>query len=156
MIDIDHFKRYNDAHGHLQGDVVLREVAQSLRNNIREIDLAARFGGEEFVVLMTKTSKEGARAAAEKLRLCVAEAIFPGTETSQPGGKLTLSLGLAEFPDDSNNATDLLNLADQALYRAKEEGRNRTVAWNSEAPLLPYLSVPPSSQAPTDSPARSA
>ncbi len=143
MIDIDHFKRYNDAHGHLQGDVVLQEVAQGLRNNIREIDLAARFGGEEFVILMTKTNKEGARAAAEKLRLAVAEKIFPGAETSQPGGKLTLSLGVAEYPEDSDNATNLLNLADQALYRAKEEGRNRTVAWNSEAPLLPYLSVRP-------------
>ncbi|OHB33144.1 MAG: hypothetical protein A2X84_00715 [Desulfuromonadaceae bacterium GWC2_58_13] len=143
MLDIDHFKRYNDAHGHLQGDVVLQEVAQILRSNIRQIDLAARFGGEEFVILMTKTTKEGARAAAEKLRLCVAEKIFAGAETSQPEGKLTLSLGVAEYPEDSNNATNLLDLADQALYRAKGEGRNRTVAWNSEAPLLPYLSVRP-------------
>ncbi len=148
MLDIDHFKYYNDTHGHIQGDEVLREVAQSLRKNIREIDLAARFGGEEFVILMTKTSKEGARAAAEKLRLTVAEKIFPGAETSQPGGKLTLSLGVAEFPEDSDNATGLLNLADQALYRAKAEGRNRTVAWNSEAAPLPYLSVKPTSTRP--------
>ncbi len=143
MLDIDHFKRYNDTHGHLQGDAVLRTVAQILRRNIREIDLAARFGGEEFVILMTETTKEGARAAAEKLRLCVAEENFPGAEISQPGGKLTLSLGVAEFPEDSDNTGDLLNLADQALYRAKEEGRNRTVAWNSQAPPLPYLYVQP-------------
>jgi diguanylate cyclase (GGDEF)-like protein len=143
MVDIDHFKLYNDTHGHLQGDVVLREVAQILRNNIRQIDLAARFGGEEFVILMTKTTKEGARAAAEKLRLCVAGTIFAGAATSQPEGQLTLSLGVAEYPEDSGNATELLNLADQALYRAKGEGRNRTVAWNSEAPLLPYISVRP-------------
>lgn len=143
MIDIDHFKRYNDAHGHLQGDKVLRDVAQILQDNIRGIDLAARFGGEEFIILMPKTNKEGARAAAEKLRLCVAEREFMGAAESQPEGHLTLSLGIAEFPEDADSLETLQEQADQALYQAKKDGRNRTVAWNSNAPPLPYLNVPP-------------
>ena len=142
MIDIDHFKRYNDAHGHLQGDKVLRDVAQILQDNIRGIDLAARFGGEEFIILMPKTNKEGARAAAEKLRLCVAEREFMGAAESQPEGHLTLSLGIAEFPEDADSLETLQEQADQALYQAKKDGRNRTVAWNSNAPPLPYLNVP--------------
>lgn len=142
MIDIDHFKRYNDAHGHLQGDKVLRDVAQILQDNIRGIDLAARFGGEEFIILMPKTNKEGARAAAEKLRLCVAERVFMGASDSQPEGRLTLSLGIAEFPEDADSLETLQEQADQALYQAKKDGRNRTVAWNSNAPPLPYLNVP--------------
>lgn len=143
MIDIDHFKRYNDAHGHLQGDKVLRDVAQILQDNIRRIDLAARFGGEEFIILMPRTNKEGARAAAEKLRLCVAEREFMGAAESQPEGRLTLSLGIAEFPEDADSLETLQDRADQALYQAKREGRNLTVAWNSTAPPLPYLTVLP-------------
>lgn len=143
MIDIDHFKRYNDTHGHLQGDKVLRDVAQILQDNIRAIDLAARFGGEEFIILMPKTNKEGARAAAEKLRQCVAEREFSGATESQPEGRLTLSLGIAEFPEDADSLETLQEWADQALYQAKKDGRNQTVAWNSNAPPLPYLNVPP-------------
>lgn len=143
MIDIDHFKRYNDTHGHLQGDKVLRDVAQILQDNIRGIDLAARFGGEEFIILMPKTYKEGARAAAEKLRRCVAEREFMGAAESQPEGCLTLSLGVAEFPEDADSLETLQERADQALYQAKNNGRNQTVAWNSTAPPLPYLNVPP-------------
>jgi diguanylate cyclase (GGDEF)-like protein len=143
MIDIDHFKRYNDTHGHLQGDKVLRDVAQILQDNIRAIDLAARFGGEEFIILMPKTNKEGARAAAEKLRQCVAGREFSGAAESQPEGRLTLSLGIAEFPEDADSLETLQERADQALYQAKRDGRNQTVAWNSAAPPLPYLTVPP-------------
>ncbi len=143
MIDIDHFKCYNDTHGHLQGDRVLRDVAQILKENIREIDLAGRFGGEEFIILMPRTSKEGARAAAEKLRLCVYERDFPGAVLSQPKGRLTLSLGIAEFPEDADCLEALQERTDQALYQAKKNGRNRTVAWNSVAPPLPYLNVLP-------------
>ena len=142
MIDIDHFKCYNDTHGHLQGDRVLRDVAQILQDNIRGIDLAGRFGGEEFIILMPRTNKEGARAAAEKLRLCVTEREFMGAAESQPEGRLTLSLGIAEFPEDADSLESLQERADQALYQAKKDGRNRTVAWNSTAPPLPYLNVP--------------
>jgi len=133
MIDIDHFKLFNDTHGHLMGDMVLKKVAQVLLQNTRGIDLAARFGGEEFVVLLPKTNKKGAKAAAEKLRTRIYEETFEGEMESQPDGTLTLSLGVAEFPSDSNDIYELLDLADRALYLAKEGGRNRTVLWNESS-----------------------
>ncbi len=131
MIDIDHFKRYNDCHGHLCGDMALKTVADLLLQNTRGIDLVARFGGEEFVILLPKTSKSGAVLAAEKLRQRIAETVFPGADRSQPGGGLTISLGVAAFPVDSREEYELMDLADRALYEAKEEGRDRTVAWKS-------------------------
>ncbi len=134
MIDIDHFKRYNDTHGHLNGDIVLRKVASLLLQSTRGIDLVSRFGGEEFVILLPKTSREGARAAAEKLRQCVAAEKFTGMEQSQPLGMVTLSLGVSEFPNDSKDIYELLDLADRALYLAKENGRNRTVVWGVDFP----------------------
>jgi len=130
ITDIDHFKLYNDSHGHLRGDAVLRKVAALLLQNTRGIDLVARFGGEEFVILLPKTGKEGARAAAEKLRQCVAAETFSGAERSQPGGRLTISLGVSEFPSNSRDIYELIDLADKALYHAKQNGRNRTVAWD--------------------------
>lgn len=132
MTDIDHFKTYNDSHGHLKGDIVLKKVADILLQNTRGIDLVGRFGGEEFVILLPKTDKLGALAAAEKLRACVMADIFPGASKSQPGGNLTLSLGIAEYPTDSKDLYELLDLADRALYRAKEEGRNRVVTWKMD------------------------
>lgn len=139
MADIDHFKRYNDTHGHLRGDTVLKKVAAILLQNTRGIDLVARFGGEEFVILLPKTNKEGARAAAEKLRQCVAAETFSGADRSQPGGRLTLSLGVSEFPCDSKDLYELLDLADRALYQAKDRGRNTTVVWDDRSPPLPGL-----------------
>jgi len=132
LADIDHFKAFNDTHGHLRGDIVLKKVADILLQNTRGIDLVGRFGGEEFVVLLPKTDQKGAQAAAEKLRACVLADSFPGEEESQPGGSLTLSLGIAEYPNDSKDIYELLDLADRALYRAKEEGRNRFVTWQPE------------------------
>lgn len=132
MIDIDHFKQYNDTHGHLMGDTVLKKVAAILLQNTRGIDLVGRFGGEEFIILLPKTDREGAMAAAEKLRLRVAEETFSGAEESQPEGRITLSLGVSEFPTDSKDIYELINLADKALYQAKETGRNRTVLWNAK------------------------
>lgn len=132
MTDIDHFKAFNDAHGHLRGDIVLKKVADILLQNTRGIDLVGRFGGEEFIVLLPKTDKRGAEAAAEKLRACVMADCFPGEEESQPGGTLTLSLGIAEYPNDSKDLYELLDLADRALYMAKEQGRNRFVTWRQD------------------------
>ena len=142
MVDIDHFKRFNDTHGHLRGDIVLKRVAAHLLRNTRGIDLVGRFGGEEFIVLLPKTTKEGAFTAAEKLRQELAREEFPGAEQSQPGGRLTLSLGLAEYPTDSRDIHQLLECADRALYAAKEGGRNRTVAWNAETCQLPLFALP--------------
>ena len=130
MIDIDHFKNYNDSNGHLQGDVVLKKVATSLLHNTRGIDLTCRFGGEEFVILLPKTTTQGAMIAAEKLRSVIEKEIFNGEQESQPGGRLTLSLGVASYPVDSNDIQNLLELADRALYKAKEQGRNRVVAFS--------------------------
>ncbi len=132
MADIDHFKAFNDTHGHLKGDIVLKKVADILLQNTRGIDLVGRFGGEEFVILLPKTDKAGAEAAAEKLRGRILAESFPGEETSQPGGHLTLSLGIAEYPGDSTDIYELLDLADRALYRAKENGRNCVVSWREE------------------------
>jgi len=130
MIDIDHFKRFNDTHGHLMGDIVLKKVSSIFLQNTRGIDLVSRFGGEEFVILLPKTDKKGAVAAAEKLRRRVYEEPFDGEAISQPDGVLTISLGVSEFPTDSNDIYELLDFADRALYLAKEKGRNCTIAWN--------------------------
>ncbi len=131
MADIDHFKKYNDTHGHLNGDVALKRVADLLLQNTRGIDLAARFGGEEFIILLPKTNLDGALSAAEKLRQRIAGETFRGADLSQPGGRLTLSLGVAEFPTDSKDVFELIDLADRALYLAKQAGRNRALAWRT-------------------------
>lgn len=127
MIDIDHFKQYNDRHGHLKGDEVLREAAAVFRGSVRTSDIAARYGGEEFMVIMPETDRDLAIIAAEKLRRAVAEYPFPLRE-SQPGGRLTVSIGIATFPEDAADSRGLVDAADRALYRAKEGGRNRIVA----------------------------
>jgi diguanylate cyclase (GGDEF)-like protein len=133
MCDIDHFDQYNSKHGRLRGDAILRQVGQILLNNTRGIDLVCRFGNEEFVLLLPKTGKQGGMAAAEKLRNCIFKEVFEGEE-DLPGGKLTVSFGVTEFPLDSKNIYELLNLADKALHAAKKEGRNRSVAWEGPAP----------------------
>jgi diguanylate cyclase (GGDEF)-like protein len=135
MCDIDHLDHYNTKHGRMRGDSLLRQVAQVLLNNTRGIDLVCRFSNEEFVILLPKTNKAGGLAAAEKLRQCILNEKFEGAEESQPGGQLTLSFGVTEFPLDSKNIYELLNLADRALYAAKKEGRNCSVAW--EGPAVP-------------------
>ena len=124
MIDIDFFKQYNDRHGHLRGDEVLKDVGALFGASIRNSDIAARYGGEEFVVIMPETGRDLALIVGEKLRRAVAEHPFPLQET-QPGGVLTVSVGIATFPDDAATARDLVDAADQALYRAKGGGRNR-------------------------------
>jgi diguanylate cyclase (GGDEF)-like protein len=118
MIDIDHFKQYNDTYGHPAGDAILQQVAAVIRSQVRETDFVARYGGEEFVLLLPETGKSNAMKAADKIRMAV--------EASQgPGQALTISLGVAASPEDTTNAQALIELADQALYRAKEGGRNR-------------------------------
>ncbi len=127
MLDIDHFKTYNDTHGHLLGDTVLRQVAETMRHNLRKADILARYGGEEFVVLLPETSKEQAKKAGQKIRRKIEKTVFP-RESTQPGGRMTVSMGLAAFPEDAVAAEQLLRSADDALYRAKGRGRN-CVVW---------------------------
>ncbi len=123
MIDIDHFKQYNDKNGHPAGDVVLKDIARLLRDNIRNIDLAARYGGEEFSLILIETDKPSAKIVSEKIRKLVEDYGF-AYESSQPDGKLTISSGDATFPEDGEDFDTLVSKADQRLYRAKEAGRN--------------------------------
>ncbi|MBI3755663.1 MAG: diguanylate cyclase [Deltaproteobacteria bacterium] len=124
IADIDYFKNYNDTHGHLTGDDVLKGVARCIRSNARENDMVARYGGEEFSIILPETGKDGAGDLAERIRRCIAGQPFPHKET-QPGGNLTISLGVATFPDDANDVMSVIKKADDALYMAKEKGRNR-------------------------------
>ena len=128
MLDIDHFKYYNDRHGHPLGNEVLKGVAELLRRNTRETNLVARYGGEEFVVLLPETEKEVAVQAAGRLCAVIEKAVFP-FEAFQPGGDLTASLGVASYPSDAADGESLVGLADHHLYQAKRAGRNR-VFWN--------------------------
>ncbi|NIQ98192.1 MAG: diguanylate cyclase [Desulfuromonadales bacterium] len=131
MLDIDHFKNYNDTHGHLTGDAALKEVAGLLLENTRGVDLVARFGGEEFVILLSQTDCAGGVRVAEKIRSAVHEMQFPGEAASQPGRSMTVSLGVTTYPDHGLHLEELLNLADTALYRAKKSGRNRVAMISS-------------------------
>lgn len=124
MIDIDHFKVYNDTLGHLAGDSLLRRLAQELSESLRRTDFLARYGGEEFVVLLPETDYERARRVAEKLRRHVESVRFEGEEV-QPEGTLTISVGVASYPRHSDDPLELLELSDRSLYAAKAAGRNR-------------------------------
>ena len=124
IFDIDHFKKYNDANGHLAGDEALKITGRLLRESTREDDICARYGGEEFIVVFTGTSKEGAFKAAEKIRQAIENFPFPNGK-SQPLGRVTISGGCASFPDDGRTSTEMISAADQALYQAKNAGRNR-------------------------------
>lgn len=127
MIDIDYFKRYNDTFGHPAGDVLLRAVARILKENIRKIDIAARYGGEEFALVLGETNKTAASMVAEKMRRMVETSPFEGLPAHN-NGHITISLGIATFPLDATNPNDLIAMADQRLYQAKQRGRNQVVA----------------------------
>jgi diguanylate cyclase (GGDEF)-like protein len=123
MIDIDHFKKYNDTNGHLQGDETLRKVAALIKNSCRDVDFAVRYGGEEFAVLLPETSVDEALSIAERLRQSIEEYPFVNRE-KQPNQCLTISLGLANYPTDAVSILELLDHADAALYQAKRSTRN--------------------------------
>jgi diguanylate cyclase (GGDEF)-like protein len=121
MVDLDRFKAYNDRFGHAAGDALLRSMAESLAANIRAEDVACRYGGEEFTIILPNASKDETRRRAEVLRAHAPNVSIPTGD--RPG--ITLSLGVAAFPDDGSSADALLGAADRALYRAKAEGRDR-------------------------------
>jgi diguanylate cyclase (GGDEF)-like protein len=127
--DLDNFKMYNDLCGHLAGDKALSKTAGVMRRTAREMDVVVRYGGEEFCLILPGTSKKEAFFLAERLRQAVEAESFPG-EINLPRGQLTISLGIACYPDDSDTTHNLLAAADLALYRAKELGRNRTVLYD--------------------------
>lgn len=122
MIDIDYFKEYNDRYGHIVGDAVLRELSGTIQQNIRQIDLMGRYGGEEFSVILSQTDKEAARFAAERIRQAIEEKRIRAYDEEL---KITVSTGISAFPDDGKDMKTLIDKADTALYRAKEEGRNK-------------------------------
>jgi two-component system cell cycle response regulator len=127
VIDADHFKSLNDTHGHLSGDLVLRKIGGILRESFRQSDTAGRYGGEEFVVILPETDIESARRKLEFLRELVAHTPIELAARGE-NVRMTISAGLASYPDDGEDAAELFALADERMFRAKREGRNRVVA----------------------------
>ena len=140
MIDIDHFKLYNDRNGHPAGDDVLKGVAASLLRNVRKIDTVARYGGEEFAVILPQIRREEAVTVGDKLRRAVSSIDFPSAD-QQPGGRITISIGIAHCPGDAQDLGGLVGCADDALYAAKNGGRDRLVAYTTA--IEPKPSDPP-------------
>lgn len=125
MLDVDHLKDYNDVHGHLRGSEVLRRLAQLVLAQMRGADVVAKYGGDEFVVILPQTDRAGASILAERIRSAIEEHEFPGESDDM---KITSSMGIAQFPDDGESTRDLLDVADGALYQAKRTGRNKVTA----------------------------
>ncbi len=134
MCDIDSFKQHKSTLGNIHADALLRQIGKSLLKSTRGIDLVSRFGNDQFIILLPKTNKKGAVAAAEKLRKNILEEDVSQHINFEGSVKVTLSFGVTEFPGDSKNIYELLNLADRALYAAKQDGSNCTVAWEGPAP----------------------
>jgi len=122
MIDIDNFKQFNDRYGHLVGDAILRSVAKTLIDAVRQIDFIGRYGGEELSVVMAETDRDQAKFAAERIRQAIADMTIKVYDEEL---KVTVSIGVATFPDNTANMQDLIEMADQALYLAKETGKNK-------------------------------
>ena len=133
IFDIDHFKRYNDNNGHEEGNVALTTVADIIKAAGRRGDVVARYGGEEFVALLYGATRGEAEGFGETVRYTVEETSFAGGP-KQPGGRLTISAGVATFPWDAESEEALLKAADDNLYKAKEGGRNRVMAAETVAP----------------------
>jgi diguanylate cyclase (GGDEF)-like protein len=127
MLDVDHFKRVNDQYGHLTGDMVLREVGRIITQSTREIDIAGRYGGEEFCVILPDTDKAGALQVAERIRAALADQKIKAYDAML---HVHLSIGVATFPEDAIQEEEIMDKADWALYRAKKLGRNRVVGFS--------------------------
>jgi diguanylate cyclase (GGDEF)-like protein len=124
MIDVDNFKSYNDTFGHMKGDQALREIADILQNKSRKGDLVARYGGEEFAIIMPNTSKENARLSVERLRSDI-ERAFSDTEMRDPEKRVSISAGVATYPEDAKTKDELVSRSDIAMYEAKRGGKNK-------------------------------
>ena len=135
MLDLDHFKQFNDTYGHEAGDNLLRTLGKFLAERVRREDVACRYGGEEFVLILAEASSEIVRQRAEDIRR-----EFPKLQILHRGQVLesvTLSLGVAMFPDHGATGRDVLRAADDAMYRAKAQGRNRVVVAESRVHHIP-------------------
>ncbi|OGS44646.1 MAG: hypothetical protein A2539_06765 [Elusimicrobia bacterium RIFOXYD2_FULL_34_15] len=136
IIDIDFFKNYNDKNGHPAGDTCLRQVAQVISHNLRRTDIVARYGGEEFALILPATSKDGAGKILNKMRIDIERYPFEFAH-NQPEGKLTVSAGISVYPIDAKESRELISLADQALYKAKNLGRNKVIICETIATPTP-------------------
>jgi diguanylate cyclase (GGDEF)-like protein len=136
MMDIDHFKNVNDTYGHLTGSKTLEEIGTRITQNLRSGDAAARFGGEEFAAFLLDAELAQGLVAAERIRLEIANHAFSLIKRGKSSGNhsITISIGVASFPDDSSDPIELVEMADSALYRAKREGRNRVCAYRNTEP----------------------
>lgn len=124
LADIDHFKQFNDTYGHLVGDKVLRFVASTLKSCLKGKDIAARYGGEEFAIILPETSLDGAQIISEQVRKAISQGELKDTRNGRAYGKITISIGIGQF-HWNELPNDLIQRTDQALYLAKERGRNR-------------------------------
>lgn len=129
IVDIDFFKRINDTYSHLCGDKILKEIAYILHEGFRKTDMVFRYGGEEFVIILTETNSEGAKIPLERVRAKVEESTFKFKEKEI---KVTISIGFASNVDDCEDAVELFSFADEALYTAKENGRNQIRSYIKE------------------------
>ena len=147
MIDIDHFKRYNDNYGHPAGDVVLKKIAEIIKKNIRSYDLAARYGGEEIALILSHATRQQAIPLAERMRTEILAYPFKGKNNEKV--KVSVSIGLASYPDNATTKAGLVERVDQALYLAKEEGRNRICSsLISSKDLIKFAFCPPAFTSP--------
>lgn len=145
MMDLDHFKEVNDTYGHLVGSKTLEETGHVIKEALRAGDVASRFGGEEFAAFLLDANYAQGLVAAERVRVAIETHLFPASRIDSPEPsthRITISIGVAAFPDDATDAIQLVELADSALYRAKRTGRNRICAYRpslavTEGPLPP-------------------
>jgi len=124
IMDVDDFKKINDSLGHLMGDLILKKMGEMIRKNIRDTDLSARYGGDEFVIALPYTDQAAARQVVERLQNALIQ-LQAGKENPLPSKQITLSIGVAFYPANGRNTEELIRQADEALYRAKKEGKNR-------------------------------
>ena len=136
MFDVDHFKEYNDTYGHDTGDVVLKQVAEITQARLRQTDVACRYGGEEFILLIPGASRENAIKCAEQLREIIQRHKITRKDTLL--STITVSVGVVIYPEHCDSSTSLLKAVDMALYQAKDTGRNRVIVAESEQ--LPVVS----------------
>lgn len=146
MMDLDHFKEVNDTYGHLVGSKTLEETGRIIKEALRAGDVASRFGGEEFAAFLLDANYAQGLVAAERVRVALAEHEFPatrmGSADSESTHHITISIGVAAFPDDATDPIQLVELADSALYRAKRSGRNRICAYRPSLAVT-EVSLPP-------------
>jgi diguanylate cyclase len=129
LFDLDHFKSTNDQYGHLGGDAVLVRIAEIVKASLRESDVAGRYGGEEFGIILPSTALKGAQIVAERIRVSIESSPVPFENTTIA---TSASLGLVEFSDDINDVEDMISKADAALYQSKEDGRNRVTVFQQD------------------------